>query len=70
MLRWLVGGRLQRERDEARAALEQFQASGPRETMNGKRAVSEEAAGVPAKRVGPLSPIRDIGTACMSFMQK
>ncbi len=43
--------RLQRERDEARATLEQFELAGPKEAMNGKRAGSESAAGAPAKRV-------------------
>ena len=44
--------RLQRERDEARAALEQLQISGPKEMVNGKRAGTEEER-APAKRVRP-----------------
>lgn len=45
-----VIARLQRERDEARAALEQLQLAGPKEALNGKRAGPEDAASAPAKR--------------------
>ena len=44
-------GRLIRERDEARAALENARLAAPAETANGKRAGPEETEEAPAKRV-------------------
>ena len=56
-------GRLIRERDEARAALENARLAAPAETANGKRAGPEETEEAPAKRV--RSGARDT----MSLMQ-